>query len=218
MFVHLQREIISIHVGQAGVQIGNACWELYCLEHGINVGHLHPYYRIWAYLPSPMEQCPLTRLWTRKTHRSTHSSLKLVLVCLLNLLNLRNHILKGNTCLEPFSSIWNRRSWVSEKRVLFTASHILVIAIRRHVSHNVREIMGKFCRRSEDGHIQESIPPGGVDYGKGGRRNLWESWHGQISGRSELFRSWTLHHREGSCRCVLRSTEKWVDCIIGDLS
>jgi len=30
------REVISIHVGQAGVQIGNACWELYCLEHGIN--------------------------------------------------------------------------------------------------------------------------------------------------------------------------------------
>ena len=30
-----QRECISIHVGQAGVQMGNACWELYCLEHGI---------------------------------------------------------------------------------------------------------------------------------------------------------------------------------------
>jgi tubulin alpha len=29
------REVISLHVGQAGVQIGNACWELYCLEHGI---------------------------------------------------------------------------------------------------------------------------------------------------------------------------------------
>ncbi|KAK9504061.1 hypothetical protein O3M35_010496 [Rhynocoris fuscipes] len=29
------REVISIHAGQAGVQIGNACWELYCLEHGI---------------------------------------------------------------------------------------------------------------------------------------------------------------------------------------
>uniref|UniRef100_A0A8R1XVZ7 Tubulin alpha chain n=1 Tax=Onchocerca volvulus TaxID=6282 RepID=A0A8R1XVZ7_ONCVO len=29
------REIISLHVGQAGVQIGNACWELFCLEHGI---------------------------------------------------------------------------------------------------------------------------------------------------------------------------------------
>jgi tubulin alpha len=29
------REVLSIHVGQAGVQIGNACWELYCLEHGI---------------------------------------------------------------------------------------------------------------------------------------------------------------------------------------
>jgi len=25
----------SLLVGQAGVQIGNACWELYCLEHGI---------------------------------------------------------------------------------------------------------------------------------------------------------------------------------------
>ena len=29
------RVCISIHVGQAGVQMGNACWELYCLEHGI---------------------------------------------------------------------------------------------------------------------------------------------------------------------------------------
>merc|ERR1712042_389425 len=29
------RECLSIHVGQAGVQIGNSCWELYCLEHGI---------------------------------------------------------------------------------------------------------------------------------------------------------------------------------------
>ncbi|XP_029096485.1 tubulin alpha-1C chain-like [Monodon monoceros] len=29
------RECISIHVGQAGVQISNFCWELYCLEHGI---------------------------------------------------------------------------------------------------------------------------------------------------------------------------------------
>ena len=30
-----QREVINVHVGQAGVQMGNACWELYCLEHGI---------------------------------------------------------------------------------------------------------------------------------------------------------------------------------------
>ena len=30
------REVISIHIGQAGVQIGNACWELFCLEHGIS--------------------------------------------------------------------------------------------------------------------------------------------------------------------------------------
>ncbi|XP_009864741.1 PREDICTED: tubulin alpha-5 chain-like, partial [Apaloderma vittatum] len=29
------RECISVHVGQAGVQMGNTCWELYCLEHGI---------------------------------------------------------------------------------------------------------------------------------------------------------------------------------------
>ena len=29
-----QRECISVHVGQAGCQMGNACWELYCLEHG----------------------------------------------------------------------------------------------------------------------------------------------------------------------------------------
>jgi len=30
------RECISIHIGQAGVQMGNSCWELYCLEHGIS--------------------------------------------------------------------------------------------------------------------------------------------------------------------------------------
>ena len=31
------RECISVHIGQAGIQVGNACWELYCLEHGIQV-------------------------------------------------------------------------------------------------------------------------------------------------------------------------------------
>ncbi|XP_010139676.1 PREDICTED: tubulin alpha chain-like, partial [Buceros rhinoceros silvestris] len=31
----MQRECISVHIGQAGVQMGNSCWELYCLEHGI---------------------------------------------------------------------------------------------------------------------------------------------------------------------------------------
>lgn len=29
------REALCIHIGQAGVQIGNACWELFCLEHGM---------------------------------------------------------------------------------------------------------------------------------------------------------------------------------------
>ncbi|XP_045769701.1 tubulin alpha chain-like isoform X2 [Maniola jurtina] len=30
-----KKEVIQIHIGQAGVQVGNACWELYCIEHGI---------------------------------------------------------------------------------------------------------------------------------------------------------------------------------------
>jgi len=29
------REVICAHIGQAGCQIGSACWELFCLEHGI---------------------------------------------------------------------------------------------------------------------------------------------------------------------------------------
>jgi len=29
------REALCLHIGQGGVQIGNACWELFCLEHGI---------------------------------------------------------------------------------------------------------------------------------------------------------------------------------------
>ena len=29
------KEILSLHLGQAGCQIGHACWELFCLEHGL---------------------------------------------------------------------------------------------------------------------------------------------------------------------------------------
>ena len=32
---NIMREVISIHIGQCGIQVGNACWELFCLEHGI---------------------------------------------------------------------------------------------------------------------------------------------------------------------------------------
>lgn len=31
-----------MHIGQGGVQIGNACWELYCLEHGIQPDGMLP--------------------------------------------------------------------------------------------------------------------------------------------------------------------------------
>ncbi|CAE8624291.1 unnamed protein product, partial [Polarella glacialis] len=34
-FFDKMREALCIHLGQGGVQIGNACWELFCLEHGI---------------------------------------------------------------------------------------------------------------------------------------------------------------------------------------
>lgn len=37
MKILLKREVISIQIGQCGTQIGNACWELYLLEHGINL-------------------------------------------------------------------------------------------------------------------------------------------------------------------------------------
>jgi len=30
------REVLSLHIGQAGLQIGNACWELYTIEHGLS--------------------------------------------------------------------------------------------------------------------------------------------------------------------------------------
>merc|ERR1711966_86313 len=33
--VATMREVLCLHLGQGGVQIGNACWELFCLEHGI---------------------------------------------------------------------------------------------------------------------------------------------------------------------------------------
>lgn len=33
--IESMREIISLHIGQAGVRTGAACWELFCLEHNI---------------------------------------------------------------------------------------------------------------------------------------------------------------------------------------
>ncbi|KAK8946110.1 Tubulin alpha-3 chain [Platanthera guangdongensis] len=36
------REIISIHIGQAGIQVGNSCWVLYCLEQGIQPDAMIP--------------------------------------------------------------------------------------------------------------------------------------------------------------------------------
>ena len=42
MLYYFQRECLSIHIGQAGVQIGNACWELYCLEHAIQPDGMMP--------------------------------------------------------------------------------------------------------------------------------------------------------------------------------
>jgi len=38
----MPREVIQVCAGQAGVQIGNACWELYCLEHGIQPDGCQP--------------------------------------------------------------------------------------------------------------------------------------------------------------------------------
>ncbi|XP_012281440.1 tubulin alpha chain [Orussus abietinus] len=40
-------EIVTIFVGQAGTQVANACWELFCLEHGIRPdGFLHRGYKV----------------------------------------------------------------------------------------------------------------------------------------------------------------------------
>ncbi|OGE52527.1 hypothetical protein PENARI_c010G02396 [Penicillium arizonense] len=39
----MRGEICHIHLGQAGIQLGNAAWELYLLEHGISPdGHINP--------------------------------------------------------------------------------------------------------------------------------------------------------------------------------
>ena len=32
----MTREILTIQIGQSGIQIGNALWELYCMEHGVS--------------------------------------------------------------------------------------------------------------------------------------------------------------------------------------
>ncbi|KAI4488193.1 hypothetical protein M0804_005041 [Polistes exclamans] len=44
-------EVVTIFIGQAGTQVANACWELFCLEHGLRPdGFLQ-----WGY--SPIDEC-----------------------------------------------------------------------------------------------------------------------------------------------------------------
>ncbi|PYH47995.1 tubulin alpha chain [Aspergillus saccharolyticus JOP 1030-1] len=39
----MRGEVCHIHIGQAGIQLGNSAWELYLLEHGLKAdGHLNP--------------------------------------------------------------------------------------------------------------------------------------------------------------------------------
>lgn len=33
----MRGEVLHLHVGQAGTQLGNAAWELYLLEHGLTL-------------------------------------------------------------------------------------------------------------------------------------------------------------------------------------
>jgi tubulin alpha len=40
------REIISIHIGQAGVQTGNSVWELYCLGESTVIKNIFAYFLI----------------------------------------------------------------------------------------------------------------------------------------------------------------------------
>ncbi|KAK7860827.1 tubulin alpha-4 chain [Quercus suber] len=57
------RECISIHIGQAGIQVGNACWELYCLEHGIQKAPFKSS-RSHFLIQSSKKKKPLTSLYT----------------------------------------------------------------------------------------------------------------------------------------------------------
>jgi hypothetical protein len=30
------REVLHLHIGSGGIQVGDHCWQLYCLEHNLN--------------------------------------------------------------------------------------------------------------------------------------------------------------------------------------
>jgi len=38
----MSRQLVSVHVGQAGINVGKSCWELFCLEHGIEADGTMP--------------------------------------------------------------------------------------------------------------------------------------------------------------------------------
>ena len=108
-----QREVISIHVGQAGVQIGNSCWELYCLEHGLNPdGTLRIVFSHFPSLeihfmaknPQNQELTYVRRKYFWKTQKAPILSLRRMTPFQLSFLQLDQVV----TFPEPFLSTWNR--------------------------------------------------------------------------------------------------------------
>ncbi|GFZ18855.1 tubulin alpha-2 chain [Actinidia rufa] len=76
------RECISIHIGQAGIQVGNACWELYCLEHGIQPnGQMPSDKTIWS--PLSLMRLGLEHIANSSTRNSSSVARKMQLITLL---------------------------------------------------------------------------------------------------------------------------------------
>ncbi|KAF2358387.1 Tubulin/FtsZ GTPase domain [Trinorchestia longiramus] len=157
-----KREVVSLHVGQAGVQLGGACWQLFCLEHNLSP----------AGVRAPLSQVTGVCRWVSALQGSALPHLSVQLMALVQPQNIyqRSKECCGSRQLAKYHSKqsldvhvltrqeardWNGHSSTSSRKA---ERQVLVIVERPLLTPTIRAKRLERCQRLMND--LKSAPPG----------------------------------------------------------
>ena len=146
----MPRECISVHLGQAGCQIGEACWELYGLEHGIAPdGKLADTAEDTVSCDwSPCCTAHLSLVRTSPPSTTTPAA--------------------ASSCRAPSSWIWSLGSWTPSRYHIYLSIISIISIYLLYLSILSDLYLG--------GDLRAAVPPQHDDHGQGGRRQQLRPW------------------------------------------
>ena len=187
------REVISIHIGQAGIQVGNACWELYCLEHGIQPDGQMPSDKTIGGGDDAFNTFFSETGAGKHVPRAVFLDLEVSALMSSSWLLLPKLILQ--TCGSCFCDCaylaWSSCCKPSTCRATLVVSkpsvHVPASRIFRFCSRLIDLLLSAAnCdRRGPYRYLPSAVPP--------------RAAHLRQGGRCQQLCSWSLHHRQGDC-------------------